>query len=515
MKWTLTHNDKMLTLTEASSLEIDQLNLSFEREVANARWDPRVKKGWWNGKISYFKSNRYLPSGLWNEVVDLCKQYNFELQIDGIERKFDKSIDMDSFQEWVDQKWANAEMKPRDYQVATVFNIIKYQNCLAELATSAGKTLITYMTLAYLLETEKSKKILMIVPTVDLVVQGTEDFYQYNEESCKLKMEIQQIYAGSIIRQNANIVIGTYQSLVKKDNSYFDNFDTVIVDETHKAKSASIKTILEKCENATRKFGLSGTIPKPGTLDRLTLMAYTGPIIQSIRADYLIEKGHITPCEVYVIEMDYAKPEVKEGFKTLFQRTEEDRKRLLNLEQQYAIQSPERLEFITDTILKNKKNALVLFYRIDYGNKLYEKLRQKSNRKIFYIDGNTDKDLREYQKDDLESGEGKIMIASYGTFSTGINVKNIHTIFLTESFKSEVIIRQSIGRGLRKHIDKDKLVIIDFVDDYCVGRFKNYLYKHSEARQEIYADQNFPYSIRKVDLNKIYTKNSQNNNGIA
>jgi superfamily II DNA or RNA helicase len=159
-----------------------------------------------------------------------------------------------------------------------------------------------------------------------------------------------------------------------KNHNYFSN--RLNVSNCHKAKSASIKTILEKCENATRKFGLSGTIPKPGTLDRLTLMAYTGPIIQSIRADYLIEKGHITPCEVYVIEMDYAKPEVKEGFKTLFQRTEEDRKRLLNLEQQYAIQSPERLEFITDTILKNKKNALVLFYRIEYGNKIYENIRK-------------------------------------------------------------------------------------------------------------------------------------------
>lgn len=231
MKWSLTHNDKILTLIEATSLEIDQLNLTFEKEVANARWDPRVKKGWWNGKISYFKSNRYLPSGLWNEVVEICKQYNFELHIDGIDRKFDKSIDMDSFQEWVDEKWSNAEMKPRDYQVATAFNIVKYQNCLAELATSAGKTLITYMTLAYLLDTKKSNKILMIVPTVDLVVQGTEDFYQYNTESCDLKLEIQQIFAGSILRKNSNIVIGTYQSLVKKDKSYFDDFDTVITDE--------------------------------------------------------------------------------------------------------------------------------------------------------------------------------------------------------------------------------------------------------------------------------------------
>lgn len=505
MKWELTHNDKILSLIEATEMEIKQTQLTFEREAANAKWDPRVKKGWWSGKISYFKSNRYLPSGLWNELVDMCKTYNFPLTIDGIERRFDRDIDKDELISWVEERWSNAEMKPRDYQTETVFNIIKYQSCLAELATSAGKTLITYMTIAYLLEKKKARKVLMIVPTVDLVVQGADDFYQYNSDSCNLPIDIQQIYAGSIIRDKSNIVIGTYQSLVKKPKEYFDEFDTVIVDETHKAKSTSIKAILEKCENATRKFGLSGTIPKAGTLDRLTIMAYTGPIISSIRADYLMEQGYITPCEVYVIEMDYARKEVKEGFRDLFQRTEEDRKKLLNLEQQYAIQSDIRLNFITDMILKNKKNALVLFYRIEYGNKLYDQLRQKTDRKVFYIDGGTGKDLREYQKELLEEGEGKIMIASYGTFSTGINVKNIHTIYLTESFKSEVIIRQSIGRGLRLHKNKKKLIIIDFVDDYRVGRFKNYLYKHSEARQAIYEEQNFPFSIRSLDLNKIYT----------
>jgi len=503
MKWELTHNDKILTLQEATEMEMDQLKITFTKEVANAKWDPRVKKGWWDGKISYFKSNRYLPAGLWNELVDTAKAYDFEISIDGIQRKFDKTIDKEEFEAWVEEKWKNSSKKPRDYQINSAFDIIKYKCCLAELATSAGKSLIIFMVIAYLTETKRNKKFLMIVPTVDLVIQATEDFYEYNSESTNLKLEIQQIYAGSVIRDGANIVIGTYQSLVKKEKDYFDSFDVVLVDETHKAKSASIKAILEKCEVAERKFGLSGTIPKPGTLDRLTLMAYTGPVITSIRADFLMEQGHITPCEVYAIEMDYASDEVKEGFKTLHQRSEEDRKRLLNMEQNYAIQSDERLEFITDMILKNKKNALVLFYRIEYGNKLYEKLRSKTNRRIFYIDGGTDKDLREKQKENLEDGEGKIMIASYGTFSTGINVTNIHTIYLTESFKSEVIIRQSIGRGLRLHADKKKLLIIDFIDDYRVGRFVNYLYKHGLARQEIYKDQNFPYSVRTIDLKKI------------
>ena len=131
-------------------------------------------------------------------------------------------------------------------------------------------------------------------------------------------------------------------------------------------------------------------------------------------------------------------------------------------------------------------------------------LRNKSTRRIFYIDGGTDKNLREEYKAQMESGEDKILVASFGTFSTGINIKNLHFVSLTESFKSDVIIRQSIGRGLRKHDSKDKLTILDFVDDFRIENFVNYLYRHSKKRREIYDEQKFPYEIKTIDLTKIY-----------
>lgn len=504
MVWQLTNDNKILTLISASELEIAQLALTFEKESPNAKWDPRVKKGYWTGRINYFKANKYLPAGLWYEVVEMAKEYDFELKIGGIENKFDFDIDKEEFLSWVNEKWENSPMKPRDYQIESAFNIIKYKCSLSEIATSAGKTLIIYMILAYLLEQEKSKKILMIVPSVDLVIQSSEDFYQYNSDSVQFPIDIQQIFAGSVIRAKSNIVVGTFQSLVKKDKSYYDDFDTVVVDESHRVAAHSVKNVLEKCTNADRIFGLTGTVPKKGTLDRLTLCAYTGPIITSIRADFLMEQGYITKCEVIAIEMNYVENEIRNSFANLFARSSEDRKKLLSLEQNFAINSDVRLEFITDMILKNHKNSLVLFHRIDYGNKLYNMLRQKSNRKILYIDGGIDKDRRSLYKENLEDEEEVVMVASFGTFSTGINVKNIHVIYLTESFKSEVVIRQSIGRGLRKHIAKTKLLIIDFVDDFTIGKFKNYLYKHGKARQEIYEEQNFPYSVKNVDLLKIY-----------
>jgi superfamily II DNA or RNA helicase len=503
MKFKLTHNDNILSLVDATEIEIDQLNLTLRQRIPTWKWDPRVKKGWWDGYISYFKGDKFAPSGLWNAIMDMGEQFNMPVEIEGLENKFDRSVDIEDFKKWVINKMKNHELDPRDYQIETAHKILTYKSCLAELATSAGKSLIVYLVFAYLLEHNEGERILMIVPNVSLVVQASEDFYDYNSGNKDLKLNIQQIFAGQKLRANCNIVIGTYQSLVKKKKEYFDQFTVVAVDETHKAKSASIKNILEKCQS-DRKFGVSGTIAKPGTLDRLTLMAYTGPVITQISADFLIKKGFITPCRVKVIEMSYASEDVKTGFKQLT-KTEDDRKRLLNLEKTFVIQNQIRLNFLTDVLLKLKTNTLVLFHRLDYGDAIYNMLRQKSDREVFYIAGETDTDVREQYKAEMEDGVGKILVASYGTFSTGINVKNLHNVAFSESFKSDVIIRQSIGRGLRKHADKDELLIIDFVDDFCSGRFTNYLFRHAIKRQEIYTEQNFPYSITKIDLSKKYS----------
>ena len=502
MIFDLTHNGKLLTLRDASEIEIEQLKITLTKRIESWRWDPRVKKGWWDGKISYFHRDMYVPAGLWQVVRDMCKEYKFELTINGLNEKFYK-LNFDDFQAWVNVKFEDHKLDPRPYQIQTAYNIIVNKCCLAELATSAGKSLILFIVLAYLLEFEQTEKVLMIVPNVSLVVQATEDFYEYNRGSFDMNLEIQQIYGGSKLRKSSNVVIGTYQSLVKKKKEYFDVFTTVMIDETHKAKAHSIKSILEKCTEADRIFGVSGTIPKPDTLDRLTLMAYTGPVIQKVMADQLIREGYISPVEVKILEMNYAPDSVRESFKFLT-RTEEDRKRLLSLEQNYTTQDTLRTNFITDTILKIGKNQLVLFYRVDYGKLLHDTLRNKSTRRVFYIDGSTDKDLREEYKAQMEEGEGKILVASFGTFSTGINVKNLHYVSLTESFKSDVIIRQSIGRGLRKHETKDKLTILDFVDDFRFENFENYLYRHSKKRREIYDEQKFPYTVKSIDLTKIY-----------
>lgn len=500
MEISLTDNKQLLRIDSATEMEVEQLNISLNKRIDSWRFNPLVKKGLWDGYISYIKDDKWIPAGLWQEVMSIAKEYNYDLKLNGITILFDREIKQDEFKTWALDffKGHPDGLLPRDYQIESAFNILKFRRCLAELATSAGKTLISFLTVAYMLEQKKAEKILFIVPNVSLVVQASEDFLDYNWKN-RVGIKVQQIYSGQKIRAGRNVVIGTYQSLVKKKADYFDQFDAVIIDETHKAKSQSIKTILSKCNNTDYRFGLSGTIPKPGTLDRLTLMAYTGPVIAEITANYLQNEGHISNCNVKIIKMDYATQSTKEAFREMsFNRYES--KDVFKFEQNYVINSPGRLNFISNVISRVPRNSLVLFHRIEHGKKIYDKLRQDSDKRVYYVDGGTDKDIREEYKKKMEAGEEVVIVASYGTFSTGISIRKIHNIFFTESFKSEVIIRQSIGRGLRQHSSKDSVNIVDFVDDLSLPDWENYLIRHAKARQKIYKEQKFNYKVKKVSF---------------
>ena len=498
MVLTLTDDNLYLRIDEATELEIEQVRISLTKRIESWRFNPLVKRGVWDGYVTYIKDDKWIPAGLWRYVIDVCKEYNFEVQVNGIRRLIDPDISAETFEKWALDFFKGSEITPRDYQIETAYNILKFRKCLAELATSAGKTLISFLTIAYMLEKKKAERILFIVPNVSLVVQAHEDFHDYNYMN-KVDLRIQQIFAGQKIKSNKNIVIGTYQSLIKKSVEYFEQFDAVIVDETHKAKSASIKTILQKCTKAQYRYGLSGTIPKDGTLDKLTLMSQTGPVISEVKASFLQDQGNIAKCVVKVIEMNYATDSQRLAFQELAQN-KYDSKDVFQLEQNFIINSEGRLDFISSVIARVPRNSLVLFHRIEHGKRIYEKLRQDSDKPVYYVDGNTDKDIREEYKKKMEAGAQVVIVASYGTFSTGISINKIHNIFFTESFKSEVIIRQSIGRGLRKHHTKSEVNIIDFVDDLSSPGWDNYLIRHSKARQKIYKEQKFPFEVKNVQF---------------
>ena len=225
----LSEDKKFLVIKECTQEEYEQVVASYTKMVDGYRFNPLYKKGLWDGSIKFMKGGN-IPSGTYYYLKETMKTYGYELKINGLKNLFDNEITIESFTEWVNDFFKDSKYTPRDYQIESAFKILKYKRCLSELATSAGKTLICFMVIAYLLDNKIiNGKVLMIVPIVDLVMQSAGDFEDYSTD--RLPLNIQEIYSGFKLRQHTNIMVGTYQSLVKLEPEFYKQFDCVITDE--------------------------------------------------------------------------------------------------------------------------------------------------------------------------------------------------------------------------------------------------------------------------------------------
>lgn len=506
LKFLVTDDRKWLQLIHFDEeVERKQIELSLTKKIHNHFFHPLVKKKLWNGDICFVEKKGpqwRVPIGLWREVLKIGEDYNLEIELEGRSRILFAELTHHDFIQWVKEFFKDSKFQPRDYQIESAWKILHYRYSISEVATSSGKTLISFMVLAYLKSKGLIRKFLMIVPNTNLVIQGAEDFVDYGLE--KLGSKIQQIGGGSKVREDCDIIIGTYQSLVKREDEFFDGVDAVFVDEAHGTSSMSIKKIMAKCLDSGWRFGLTGTLTKRGSAEYLTIQQYLGPLVMEISPKFLFDNNYATPIAVKVVVMDWLDPEIKDKLSDLKMNSNNiEGNEVYNIERKLVIESKKRLNFVVDFISKAQKNSLVLFQSVmnEYGKQIYHSIREKTKAKeVFYVDGDTDEKLREEYKTRMNMGDNKILIATYGTFSTGISIKNIHNIFLVESYKSEVLIKQSLGRGMRQMEGKDKVNVIDFVDDFTTGKYENYLMKHSKARIDIYKKERFEYKIYNVKL---------------
>ena len=506
IKFNLSEDNQWLILAQCTDeVEKKQVELSLTKKIHNWYFHPLVKKKIWDGSINFIDKRGpfwKIPIGLWSEVLEIGKEYGYEFHIEGIERLFLTDLKLEDFKAWVDEFFEDSDIEPRDYQIEAAWKIVKFRYSVSEIATSSGKTLISFMIFAFLKSQGYIRKFLMIVPSTNLVIQGTEDFEDYGID--QIGSKIQQIGGGSKMREGCDVVIGTFQSLVKKDREYFEEFDAVFIDEAHHTNSTSIKKIMSNCMHTGWRFGLTGTLTKRGSADHLTIQQYLGPVLVEISPDFLFRNNYATPVAIKIVILDWLSAEYKDKMAELKSSSEKmEGNDLYNLERKLVISNKARLSYIVDFINKTSKNSLVLFQSVkdEYGRNIWNGIREtNSSKEAFYVDGDTNEQLREEYKSRMETGENKVLIATYGTFSTGISINNLHNIFLVESYKSEVLIKQSLGRGMRKMEGKEKVNIIDFVDDFSTVGYKNYLMKHSEARIAIYKNENFDYKIFRVTL---------------
>ena len=369
--------------------------------------------------------------------------------------------------------------KPRDYQYMTVYKALKNNRGLFLSPTGSGKSLMIYSIVRYYVAS--GKKILLIVPTTSLVEQMIKDFKDYGwaREFCHT------IYSGKDKNTDKPVVISTWQSIYKFPKRYFDDIDCVIGDEAHLFKAKSLTGILTKLHNAKYRFGFTGTLDGSKT-HKWVLEGLFGACEQVTKTDSLIKKGYLSNLRIKVLMC-------KHDYKYFADFHEE---------MEYIVTHERRNNLIKNLVNDIDGNTLVLFNYVEkHGEPLYELINNhiSDERKVFFVHGATDTEDREQVRAITERESNAVFIASYGTFSTGINIKKLHNIVFASPSKSRVRNLQSIGRVLRKGDGKDIATLYDIADDIS-GRRDNYTLKHLYERLAIYQEENFKYETITIDL---------------
>jgi superfamily II DNA or RNA helicase len=329
----------------------------------------------------------------------------------------------------------------------------------------------------------KGQKILLVVPTTSLVEQMYKDFEDYGWDAGSY---CHRIYSGREKTNSAPVTITTWQSIYNLERGFFEDFDVVIGDEAHLFKSKSLINIMTKLHHAKYRFGFTGTLDGTQT-HKWVLEGLFGPSYKVTRTAELMEKGHVSKLDIRCLVLKHT-PQIFETY--------ED-------EVQFIITHDKRNNFIKNLVLDLKGNTLILFSRVEtHGKPLFELIDnyKQSGRKVFFVHGGVDTEERERVREITEVQENAIIIASYGVFSTGINIKNLHNVVFASPSKSRVRNLQSIGRVLRKGKNKTKAMLYDIADDCTHKSRKNYTLNHLIERIKIYNEEKFNYEIITVNL---------------
>ena len=461
-----------------------ELSDYFTFDVPGAKFMPQYRNKYWDGKIRLFSNHTgEIYVGLLDKLIQFCEDHNYTYEFKDNEYyglPF-QTNDLISREGVKDYMYSICKHVPRDYQIEGVYDALRHNRKLLISPTASGKSLMIYAIVRYYVE--KKQSILIVVPTTSLVEQMYKDFEDYGWDVGSF---CHKIYAGKERETDSQVIITTWQSIYKLPRKYFERFSVVIGDEAHQFKSKSLISIMTKLSDAKYRFGFTGTLDGTQT-HKWVLEGLFGPSYKIIKTDELMKKGHLATLDINVLLLKHS-PNKFETF--------ED-------EVQYIIGHEKRNRFICNLALDLKGNSLILFARVEaHGQPLYEMINSKKidNRNVFFIHGGVDTEDREKVREITEQESNAIIVASYGTFSTGINIKNLHNIIFASPSKSRIRNLQSIGRVLRKGDKKSKATLYDIADDIRYKSRKNYTLNHLIERIKIYNEENFNYDIINVPI---------------
>lgn len=478
-------NEVFLKIETEPHIEYE-LRDHFKFEVPNMKFMPQYRNRHWNGEIHlYDMRSKQIYVGLLDKIVSFCKNYGYTYRFEdnkfyGLPFEVNDGISFEGVKDYMNSICSHS---PRKYQIEGVYDALRHNRKLLISPTASGKSLMIYSLVRYYVD--KGQKILLVVPTTSLVEQMYKDFldYGWNADSY-----CHRIYSGREKSNDAPVTITTWQSVYKLDRTFFEDYNVVIGDEAHLFKSKSLISIMTKLHHAKYRFGFTGTLDGTQT-HKWVLEGVFGPSYKVTRTDELMKQGHLSQLDIQCVVLKHP-PQKFEAF--------ED-------EIQYLISHEQRNRFITNLSLDLKGNTLVLFSRVEaHGAVLYEKINnnKQDGRKVFFIHGGVDTEERELVREITERENNAIIVASYGTFSTGINIKNLHNVIFASPSKSRVRNLQSIGRVLRKGKNKTKAVLYDISDDCTYNSRKNYTLNHLIERIKIYNEENFNYEIITIQLKR-------------
>ena len=459
-----------------------ELSDIFTFEVPGAKFMPQYRNKYWDGKIRLFnQANGEIYVGLLDKIISFCKKSDYQYEFihsDFYGTPFEENgfISLEGVKDYMNKI---TRYEPRQYQIQGVFDALKYNRKLLISPTASGKSLMIYTITRYMVD--KGHSVLLVVPTTSLVEQMYKDFIDYgwnSDENCH------RIYAGKEKHTDKPVTITTWQSIYKLEHSFFKRYGCVIGDEAHLFKSKSLIRIMTMLHDAKYRFGFTGTLDGTQT-HKWVLEGLFGPAYKIVRTDELIEKGHLAKLNIKILLLQHE----SQRFDTY-----ED-------EVQFIIQNERRNNFIKKLTLDLKGNTLLLYSRVEsHGEILFNIINSDTNRKVFFVHGGVAAEEREEIRKITEEESDAIIVASYGTFSTGINIKKLHNVIFSSPSKSRVRNLQSIGRVLRKGKNKTKATLYDIADDTTYKSQKNYTLNHLIERVKIYNEENFNYEIVPIKM---------------
>ena len=476
-------NEVFLKINTEPHIEYE-LRDHFKFEVPNAKFMPQYRGRNWNGEIHlYDMRSKQIYVGLLDKIVSFCEQYGYTYKFEnnkffGQPFEVNEMISFDGVKDYMKSISAH---EPREYQIEGVYDALRHNRRLLISPTGSGKSLMIYALSRYYVD--RGQNILLVVPTTSLVEQMYKDFQDYGWDA---ESYCHRIYSGKEKHTDKSIIITTWQSIYKLERSWFERFDVVIGDEAHLFKSKSLIQIMTKLHTAKHRIGFTGTLDGTQT-HKWVLEGLFGPSYKIVRTKELQEKGYLSKLDITCLLLKHP-PQKFEVF--------ED-------EIQYLISHDQRNNFISKLALDLTGNTLVLFSRVEsHGAVLYEKINnsKQDDRKVFFVHGGVDTEERELVREITERETNAIIVASYGTFSTGINIKNLHNVIFASPSKSRVRNLQSIGRVLRKGKNKTKAMLYDIADDCSTKTRRNYTLNHFIERIKIYNEENFNYDIITIQL---------------